>query len=154
NYPGIALAGPFTNNLRHSGGHVLVVDPAGNPANDVHYLDSKPWPGMADGGGASLELRDPWADNSKPEAWSASIEAGHSGWVSYSYHAVSANVNGPTMWNEFVLGLLDAGECLLDDIHVVESPSTAPVEMLQNGTFESGLTAWRVLGDHDQSRVE
>ena len=42
------------------------------------------------------------------------------GWSNYTYRAAAANLLGPTLWNEFVLGLLDAGECLIDDLHVVE----------------------------------
>src|SRR6185295_634501 len=71
----------------------------------------------------------------------------------YTYSGIAQNVFGPTVWNEFVLGLLDAGECFIDDVHVIESPLSAPVEMLQNGSFESGLTAWRALGDHSASQV-
>ncbi len=154
NYPGITVLGPFTGKLRHGSGHLLLVDTLGNPANEVRYFDSKPWPEYADGGGSSLELRDPWADNSKAAAWAASIESGGSGWSNYTYRGVASNLLGPTQWREFVIGLLDAGECLIDDMSVVESPSGTPVLMLQNGGFENGLATWRALGDHSRSRVE
>ena len=154
NYPGVAVVGPFTGKLSHHDDTIMLTDAAGNVANQVHYFDGGRWPGYADGGGSSLELRDPWADNSQPEAWSASDESGRSSWSNYTYQAVSANILGPTLWNELQLGLLDAGECLLDDLHVIESPNTAPVELLQNGSFETGLAAWRTLGDHSHSRVE
>ena len=43
---------------------------------------------------------------------------------------------------------------LLDDIHVVEKPRRhAPSSCSQNGTFESGATAWRLLGNHSHSEV-
>ena len=153
NYSGLGVLGPFSGSLHHSG-HVQLVDPAGNPANDVVYYDAKPWPEYPGGGGSSLELRDPLADNTKAEAWAASDESARTGWTTYTYRAVSANVLGPTLWKEFVMGLLDAGECLIDDLSVIESPDTTPVQMLQNGTFENGLTAWRALGTHAYSRVE
>ena len=153
NYPGLGVLGPFGGSLHHSG-HVQLVDPAGNPANDVVYYDAKPWPEYPGGGGSSLELRDPLADNSKAEAWAASDESARTGWVTYTYRGVSANLLGPTLWKEFAMGLLDAGECLIDDLSVIENPDTAPVELLQNGTFENGLTAWRALGTHAYSRVE
>ncbi|MCZ7634668.1 MAG: hypothetical protein M5U12_00475 [Verrucomicrobia bacterium] len=41
-------------------------------------------------------------------------------------------------WHEFVLGLLGAGEVLLDDLSVIESPDFQHVAMLQNGTFTQG----------------
>jgi len=154
NYPAITVAGPFTNKLSHKTDHLMLKDPANNIADEVTYFDRGRWHEYADGGGSSLELRDPSADNSTPEAWAASDESGRSGWSNYTYRAVAVNVLGPTRWNEFILGLLDAGECLIDDLHVIESPDSAPVEMLQNGSFETGLTAWRVLGDHSHSRVE
>ena len=44
----------------------------GNPADEVSYFDDNPWPASPNGGGSSLELRDPRADNSKPGAWAAS----------------------------------------------------------------------------------
>jgi hypothetical protein len=154
NYPAIAVVGPYTGKLSHHDDAIILTDAAGNVANQVHYFGGGRWPGYADGGSSSLELRDPWADNSQPEAWSASDESSRSTWSNYTYLAVASNILGPTLWNELQLGLLDAGECLLDDLHVVESPNTAPVELLQNGSFETGLTAWRSLGNHSHSRVE
>ncbi len=154
NAPNATVLGPFSGNLRRSGGRVLLRDPSGNPADEVIYADARPWPDAADGGGSSLELRDPVADNARPEAWAASVESSRSAWQTYTYRAVAANRLGPTLWNEFVLGLLDAGECLLDDLRVTENPSGTAVDLLQNGDFESGLSAWRALGNHSQSRVE
>jgi hypothetical protein len=154
NYPGVIVAGPYTNQLSHNSDYLVLKDAANNPANEVRYFDGGRWPGYADGGGSSLELRDPWADNAKAEAWVASDESSRSVWSNYTYRGVAQNILGPTLWSEFVLGLLDAGECLIDDLHVIESPQSAPVEMLQNGSFETGLTAWRALGDHSSSRVE
>jgi hypothetical protein len=154
NYPGIAAVGPFTGKLSHHDDAIILTDAAGNVANQVHYFNGGRWPSYAAGGGSSLELRDPWADNSQPEAWAASDETSRSSWSNYTYLAVSTNVLGPTLWNELQLGLLDAGECLLDDLQVIESPSTAPVELLQNGTFETGLAAWRILGNHSHSFVD
>src|SRR6185436_9639851 len=46
------------------------------------------------------------------------------------------------------------GECLLDDVSVVESPTTAPVQKISNGNFSSGATGWRFLGTHKTSAVE
>src|SRR6185295_4816831 len=62
----------------------------------------------------------------------------------------------PTLWHEFALGLLDgAGEALLDDVSVIETPATAPRQLIQNGTFDGGSAAhWRFLGNHRRSRIE
>ena len=153
-YPAIEILGDFGGSLSHSGSHITLKDVSGNPADELTYGDGKPWPDYADGGGSSIELRDPFADNAKPQAWAPSVESGRAGWVWFTNRMVAANILGPTTWNELQFGLLDAGECLIDDLHVIESPTNSPVEMLQNGTFETGLSAWRALGDHSRSRVE
>ncbi|MBI2926312.1 MAG: lamin tail domain-containing protein, partial [Verrucomicrobia bacterium] len=148
-HPDIPIVGNFTNRLSHRSDLLVLKDAADNPADEVRYFDDKPWPAYADGGGSSLELRDPRADNAKPEAWAASGEASQAPWKSYSYRGPATQVIGPTRWNEFVLGLLDAGEVLLDDLSVIESPDTPTArEVLQNGSFENGAASWRIIGNH------
>ncbi len=152
-YPSLAIVGPFTNTLSGHSDYLVLKDANNNPANEVRYFDGGRWPTYPDGGGSSLELRDPWADNSKAEAWAASVEGNKSSWNTYTYRGVPTATAGPTRWNEFVLGLLDAGECLIDDLHVIESPGTTRLELLQNGSFEKGAASWRFLGTHKESRV-
>ena len=60
---------------------------------------------------------------------------------------------GPTQWRDFIIGLLDAGEVLIDDLHVVESPSADAVEVVANGDFENGANGWRIIGNHRHSEV-
>ena len=152
-HPGVRIVGNVQGRLSRKEDRLLLLDADGNPADDVHYYDSGRWPSTADGRGSSLELRDPRADNSKAEAWAASDESGKAGWKTYSYSGIAATGVGPTRWNEFVVGLLDEGEALIDDLSVVEAPSGAAVEFLQNGSFEDGARAWRFLGNHRESRV-
>jgi hypothetical protein len=153
-YPLARIVGSYSGELSRSDEEIELLDPAGNPADEVHYFDGKPWSEAADGGGSSLELRDPDADNTKPESWAASDESGKSAWKTYTYSGVAVNVNGdPTQWNEFVLGLLDAGEVLLDEISVIDTTNGSNMPILQNGTFESGATAWRIIGNHGRSSV-
>ena len=51
-------------------------------------------------------------------------------------------VNGrsdPQGFHEFIFGLLDEGEILIDDISVIENPETGSAkELIQNGDFSSG----------------
>jgi hypothetical protein len=154
-YPGLDIVGDFAGRLSRRGERLWLRDAAGNPADEVHYYDRGPWPAAADGGGSSLELRDPFADNARPEAWAASDESGKSAWETVTYRRVAGFPSGtqPTQWNDFILGLLDAGECLIDDLRVVEAPAGTPVELVNNGDFENGLTGWRALGTHRHSRV-
>lgn len=152
-HPGIAVVGPFAGRLSRSQDRLILLDPGGNPAAEVEYFDGGRWPSAADGGGSSLELRNPWSDPRAAESWAASRESARAGWNQYSYRATATAAPGPTVWREFVLGMLSAGECLLDDLRVVESPSSSPVSLLQNGDFENGATSWRILGTHRRSRV-
>jgi len=153
-YPGINILGNFSRDLSYKDDLIILKDANRNPADEVHYYESGRWPKYADGGGSSLELRDPDADNSSPEAWDASEESGKSSWQTYSYRGIaSASVGNDNQWHEFVLGLLKSGEILLDDIQVVEDPDGTAIEFLQNGTFESDTLGsepekWRIIGNH------
>jgi hypothetical protein len=149
-YPDLAVVGPFTNQLSRRGERLVLKDAANNPADTVRYFEGGRWPWTADGGGSSLELREPRADNALAEAWAASDEGRKSAWRTYAYRGVAGpSAVGPDgQWREFVMGLLDAGEIWLDDIRVTESPDASPVALLQNGTFETGTNAWRILGNH------
>jgi hypothetical protein len=152
-YPMLDIEGNFGGRLSGRSDRIVLKDPSGNPADEVRYFDGGRWPEYADGGGSSLELRHPDADNSKAEAWAASIESNDSAWQTYTYRGVAQTVIGPAQWNDFICGLLAEGECLIDDISVVESPTNAPVQFIANGGFENGLTGWRVIGTHGRSRV-
>lgn len=153
-YPGIDIVGNFGGRLSGQSDRITLRDAAGNPADEVRYFDGGRWPEYADGGGSSLELRDPNADNAKAEAWAASDESDKTAWQNYSY-IMTANIPGgsgqPTQWNDFILGLQSGGECLIDDITVVETNGALP--MIDNGNFENGITGWRVLGTHNRSQV-
>jgi len=53
-----------------------------------------------------------------------------------------------------VLGLLGAGEVLLDDISVIEDPDGSAIPLIQNGTFEFGTPeTWRLVGNHRHCEV-
>jgi len=147
------VLGPYQGRLDNGGERITLIDSSGNPVDEVHYYDARKWHPYADGGGSSLELRDLRADNSAAEAWAASIESTKSVWRTYKYRGVARADGGPVRWNEFVMGLLYAGEILIDDIHVVESPDGSATEFLQNSDFEDGMRAWRIIGNHRHSEV-
>lgn len=154
-HPGITVVGDFEGRLDNGGDRILLLDGSGNPADEVRYSDGGRWPALADGGGSTLELRDPWADNAVPEAWAASDESARVGWtwVSYRGQAESSVVGPDGAWEELVVGLLDAGEVLVDDLSVVRDPDGAAVEILRNGSFDLDEDHWRLLGTHRHSRV-
>ena len=149
-FPGIAVTGPYDNALSRSGERIVLRDAIDNPVDAVTYSDDGRWPEPPDGGGSSLELRDPRADNSAGEAWASSDEISRSAWRSYSYRGIAAasSVGPDAQWREFVIGLLDAGEVLLDDISVVETNATSTTQLIQNGSFTTGTNTWRIIGNH------
>ena len=120
------------------------------------YSDGGRWSQWADGGGSSLELRDPRADNAAGEAWDASDESSRSTWqtVTVSGPATPSVASDPATWNEFILGLLEAGEVLIDDVSVKDTTQNT-ANLIQNGTFDGGTTAfWRIIGTHAGSVVD
>jgi hypothetical protein len=153
-YPSIDIVGDFSGKLSHKGDSIVLDDGADNPVSSVRYYTGGRWAELADGGGSSLELRDPNADTSRPEAWAASDESSKSSWQNFSYQGIAQTIVGTDQWNDFILGMLNDGECLVDDLSVLESPGGSPVQFLANGNFESGVTGWRFLGNHMLSRVE
>ncbi|MFT6861496.1 MAG: hypothetical protein ACJAVK_000048 [Akkermansiaceae bacterium] len=150
-YPGITIVGDYAGSLGNGGDHLVLEDGRGNPADEITYFDGGKWHGKADGGGSSLELRDPNADNYPATAWAPSTESARSGWNSYTYEDVAVSDGiGNNVYHEFLIALLDSGEFLLDDVSVIENGST---EMIQNGDFESDTPGsradkWRALGTH------
>jgi hypothetical protein len=68
-YPGLAVAGYFGGSLSNGGERITLLDPTGRVVCAVDYDDDPPWPMAADGGGASLEVIDPWGDLDDPANW-------------------------------------------------------------------------------------
>ncbi len=157
-HPGIDVLGPYSGRLAHGGDRVQLLDPTGNPADDVSYFDKGRWPEYADGGGSSLELRDARANTAQAEAWAASDESYQTDWETFRWRGIAqfAQPGEPTDWRELALCLLEgAGEVLLDDVSLIETPAGTPKQLIQNSGFDAGSPAhWRFLGNHSQSRVE
>ena len=151
----------FSGSLKNSGDSIKLRDAAQNLIDKVRYRERGRWSALADGNGSSLELRDPDADNTQPESWAASDESTKQGWQNYTYDALGAEPpgsNNPANWHECLIGLLDAGEVLIDNVSVREDPFGANLEVLQNGTFEGDTlgqapSKWRCLGTHKSSVV-
>ncbi|MBK9645661.1 MAG: lamin tail domain-containing protein, partial [Deltaproteobacteria bacterium] len=151
----ITVLGDFSGRLDNSGDRILLLDGRGNPADEVRYFDGGRWPEESDGGGSSLELRDVWADNNAPGSWAASDELPRSEWVTYSFRgeAEPSAVGPDGTWEELVLGLLDQGTLLIDDLSVIQDPDGSAVELLSNGGFDDESARWRLLGNHRHSEI-
>ncbi|MEM7230668.1 MAG: lamin tail domain-containing protein [Planctomycetota bacterium] len=149
-HPDVRVLGIFGGRLSRRDDRLVLRDATGNPVDELRYYDRGYWPRLADGGGSSLELRNPDADNSKASSWAASDESQKSEWAEFRFELLARQLVGPSQWQEFVLGLLSAGEILVDDISVKQLGTDD--ELIQNGSFEGDRT-WRFLGNHRDSRV-
>jgi len=122
-YPGLSILGDYSGRLGNGGDLIRLEDEFGNPADEVRYYDSGKW----------------------------SDESARTSWQTYTYEGVAVeDGHGDNLYHELQLGLLDAGEFLIDDVSVIENGNT---ECIQNGDFESdsvGALAdkWRVIGTH------
>jgi len=137
-FPMADIIGNFSGKLSNEGDTIVLEDSTGNPACVVQYFNRGRWPEFAAGGGSSLELRDPNANPMNAESWAASNEENRSGWQTNSYEMVAQTVVGPDYWDDLLLGLLGDGECLIDDLSVIEAPDGNAVQFINNGNFESG----------------
>ncbi len=114
------------------------------------YRDEDRWHRWADGGGSSLELTDPDADPLEPANWADSDETGKAPWTTLSF---TGNLDhGMEGWrpDRFQIGLLGAGECLVDDVEFFTGEGE---NLLSNGNFE-GAGGWEFAGNHVRSRLQ
>ena len=93
------------------------------------------WGEWSSGGGSSLELIDPHSNHRLAANWADSDETQKSSWVDIENTGVLDNgANYDPSIDYAQIGLLDAGECLVDNIEVDYNGTN----YVSNGTFESG----------------
>ena len=74
-YPDVTtVVGNFRGSLSNHNDYLRLLDQQGNLADEVHYFEGGEWPVSADGGGSTLELTDPDADNREGQSWAPSDE--------------------------------------------------------------------------------
>jgi hypothetical protein len=150
-YPGIDIAGEFSGGLSNKDDRILLRDASKNPADEVHYYERGTWDEFADGGGSSLELRDVDSDNNRGAAWAASDETSKSEWTEYTYRGTALEpLSGVGGMNEWVFGMLDASEILLDDVSLVKNPAAVIGELAVSGGFDTEadlLDDWVLTND-------
>lgn len=154
NVTGVSALGPWSGSLANDSDMMELTDATGNPADRVHYYDGGHWPEFPDGGGSSLELRDPRADHNAAENWAASDESANAQWQTFTWRGpANLGIAGePTLWNEINMGLLDGpGELLIDDVSVIDT--TTSQQLVQNGSFSAGMSHWRATGTHRLTQV-
>ncbi len=162
------LYGDFSGKLSHSGERLELAKPiytvttnksgqvSTNIARrvvveDVTYETGGRWGKWSDGGGSSLELRDPNSDRSLAPSWGDSDETAKSPWVTVENTGVldNGNQNHPPAGLEIIL--YGPGECLLDNVEVIGPGGT---NRLANPDFETGTTGWVFQGNHGATSLE
>ena len=117
--------------------------------DEVTYLDGGRWGEWSDGGGSSLELIDPDADNRQPASWADSDESGKAPWTELdvtdllengqSYVDEGSAYGTASSCNRLELFIQGAGEALLDDVEFLNNGGSS---IAQNGDFASGSSYW------------
>src|SRR6185369_16869094 len=161
--------GDFTGKLSHNGEPLALTAPdtvaqtndvgvvATNlihiVVNDLTYGTGGRWGQWSSGGGSSLELADPNSNNRLAANWADSDETQKASWVNLETTGVLDNgANYDPSIGYAQIGLLDVGECLVDNIEVRSGTSGA--NLVLNPDFESGLSNWSLQGDHVRSSQE
>jgi regulation of enolase protein 1 (concanavalin A-like superfamily) len=159
--------GNFNNKLAHSGEYLALTMPAEHHitngiggtvtniinivVNDLTYGTGGRWGQWANGGGSSLELIDPKSNNRLAANWADSDETQKSVWTNIEFTGVLDNGANYDPWIDYAqIGLLDVGECLVDNLEVNYNGSN----YVANSTFESGTSTWTFQGDHSRSSLE
>lgn len=115
--------------LSDQGERVTLCDDLGNTVDTVRYYDGGEWPGWADGGGSSMELIDPFQDNSVGQAWDSSDDSADSPVKEYTYKGTYSSGEG-----EFHLVVPGGGITLVDDIKfVTETIGVEEIEVYREG---------------------
>ena len=107
------------------------------------------WGQWADGGGSSLELIDARGNHRLAPNWADSDETAKGAWTAVQTTGVLDNGQGAI--DELQVFLEGGGECLIDDVQVLNASG---VNLVSNSGFENGLTGWVPQGNHDQSSIE
>lgn len=119
--------------------------------DEVSYGTGGRWGAWSSAGGSSLELRDAHANHRLAANWGDSDESQKSVWTNFETTGVLDNgANYDATIDYAQIGLLDSGECLVDNIEV----NANGTNYVSNPTFEGGLANWNPQGDMYRSSLE
>ncbi len=171
NYPNLTPAnclGDFSGRLSHNGEYLALTMPDWTVqtnsqgvvstnlmhivVSDVTYGSGGRWGQWAARGGSSLELLDPNANTHLAANWGDSDETQKSIWTNIEWTGVLDNGQNYDAWIDYAqIGVLDVGECLVDNVEV---HAGAGANLVVNPDFESGTNGWTFQGDHSRSTQE
>ncbi|HEX5221186.1 MAG TPA: lamin tail domain-containing protein [Verrucomicrobiae bacterium] len=146
----IALAMP--EDLISTDGQNVVTNIFYITVDEVTYADGGRWGKWSDGGGSSLELIDPDADNRLAPSWADSDESTKAPWTTIDVTSVLENGHSGAQGtpNRFEFFLQDNGEVLVDNL---EFRNNGGANLIPNGTFDAGPGGWIFGGVVRQSVV-
>ncbi|MGA2684643.1 MAG: lamin tail domain-containing protein, partial [Verrucomicrobiota bacterium] len=153
--------GNYSGKLSHNGELVQLSMPQTLYTNtpilveedQVSYGTGGRWGEWSSGGGSSLELIDPHSNHRLAANWTDSNDTAKSVWTNVTYTGVLDNgANYDPSIDYAQIGILDTGECLVDNVQV----SYNGTNYVSNGTFEGGLglTNWSLQGCMVRSSLE
>ena len=151
--------GNYSGKLSHNGERVALTQPQSLYStgtvyvveDEVTYGVGGRWGQWSSGGGSSLELIDPHSNHRLAANWADSDESSKSSWTEVETIGVLDNgANYESSILHAQIGLLDVGECLVDNIEA----DFQGTNCILNSTFESGLTNWSCQGSHVRSTLE
>lgn len=152
--------GNYSGKLSHKGELVVLSQPESYYGTNTIYVEEDQvmygtggrWGEWSGGGGSSLELIDPHSNHRLASNWADSDESQKSSWTNIVFTGTldnGFNYDPSIDYAEF--GILDSGECLVDNV-VVED--TNGVNYVSNSTFETGTNGWAFQGDHIRTSLE
>jgi regulation of enolase protein 1 (concanavalin A-like superfamily) len=161
-YPNLNVTntvGDYSGKLSHNGELLILSMPQTLYTNtpilvaedQVAYGTGGRWGEWSHAGGSSLELKDPRANHRLASNWADSDETQKSVWTNIECTGVLDNGANYDAWIDYAqIGLLDVGECLVDNIEVDYNGTN----YVANGTFETGTNGWMFQGDMVRSSLE
>lgn len=148
----LALTKPDTIVSTNSSGR-LQTNLIAMTVDEITYATGGRWGKWSDRGGSSLERIDPHSNGRLAANWADSDETHKSLWTTIQATGVLDNGKNYDPSIGFAqLGLLDAGECLVDNVEVIGAAS--PTNLVVNPDFETGLNTWTNQGCHIRSGLE
>ena len=148
------ILGNYRGELSNPGELLRLEDAYGNFVDELDYMNHGDWPDSTKGGGSSMELVNPWMNNSRASAWRDSYEVNKSSFREYvakgRYRQLKTE-GGAGDYREFHMHLVGDSEIVLKDIKVTTSRNSNKnvlinsSKMSPNGKSSNG---WLAQGTH------
>ena len=147
------VLGNYNGELSNPGELLRLEDAHGNLADEVDYHNHGNWPGWTKGGGSSMELVNPWANNGLPSAWRDSDETTKSSFREYTATGrwrQLKTMGGATDYREFHMHLVGDSEIVLSNIQAISSRTKKNVltNAKKMSTNNRSANGWLAQGNH------